>query len=157
MTQEKGTDKALLDLKHILRILPHRYPFLLVDRVLQIDKEAQTIVAQKNVTFNEPFFQGHFPGLPVMPGVLILEALAQASGIYLGYLQLIQPGKVMVLLSMREVKFRHPVRPGDALMLHGSMVHITSRAGRVMTTARVDDKVVAEAEMAFALADSEQL
>lgn len=154
---ESGAEKTLLDLKQILRILPHRYPFLLVDKVLHIDTEAQTIVAQKNVTFNEFFFQGHFPGLPVMPGVLILEALAQASGIYLGHLQLIQSGKVMVLLSMREVKFRHPVRPGDVLMLHSQILQVSSRAGRVMTSARVNDKIAAEAEMAFALADAEQL
>lgn len=149
--------KIVLDIKQILKILPHRYPFLLVDRVVEINQETQSIVAQKNVSFNESFFQGHFPELPVMPGVLILEALAQASGVYLGHLQLIQPNKVMVLLSMNEVKFRHPVRPGDILMLHSQIVQVGSRGGRAVTSARVQDKIVTEAQISFALADPQQL
>lgn len=152
-----SSDTTQLDIKQILQLLPHRYPFLLVDKVLHIDPEAKTILAQKNISFNEAFFQGHFPGLPVMPGVLLLEALAQTGGIYLSHLKLIQPGKVMVLLTMREVKFRHPVRPGDVLLLHNELLHISNRAGKVKAIARVGEKVVAEAEITFALADPEQL
>lgn len=152
-----NSNKTLLDIKQILKILPHRFPFLLVDRVVEINQEAQTIVAQKNVSFNESFFQGHFPELPVMPGVLILEALAQASGIYLSHLHLIQEGKVMVLLSMNEVKFRHPVRPGDVLMLHSQLIQVGSRGGRAVASARVQDKIVTEAQISFALADPQQL
>src|SRR4051794_20492883 len=102
-----------MEIKDILNILPHRYPFLLVDKVLEIDVEKDSIIAQKNVTMNESFFQGHFPGAPIMPGVLILEALAQAGAILLhqkGYTD-----KIAVFLNVNNVKFRQPVKPGDIL------------------------------------------
>jgi 3-hydroxyacyl-[acyl-carrier-protein] dehydratase len=144
-----------LDVKDILKILPHRYPFLLVDRILEIDLEKGTILGQKNVTINESFFQGHFPGVPIMPGVLILEALAQTGGV-LVHLKDQQP-KIAVLLNVNNAKFRHPVRPGDVLYLKGEGLHFSSKGGRVKVEAIVNDKVAVQAEIGFALIDKEQI
>ncbi len=114
-----------LDINQIINILPHRYPFLLVDRVLEMDIEKGYILAQKNVTMNESFFQGHFPGAPIMPGVLILEALAQAGGILV---HLRGPGdKIAILLNVNNAKFRQPVKPGDVLHLRGQGLHFSSK------------------------------
>ena len=147
---------SLYDVKEIVKILPHRYPFLLVDKVLEIDLEKGTILAQKNVTMNEPFFQGHFPGIPLMPGVLILEALAQAGGI-LVHLKQNTPDKIAVLLFVNDAKFRRPVYPGDVLLLEGEGIHFNSKAGKVKVRAKVEDKVVVEAEIGFALRDRNQI
>lgn len=144
-----------LDIKDIIKILPHRYPFLLVDRVLEINREERYIVAQKNVTINEEFFQGHFPGTPLMPGVLILEALAQAGAVYVH--QMDTNGKLAVLMGIKNAKFRYPVRPGDVLMLHCQEQHISSKGGRLTAVAKVGDKIAAEAEFAFARVDREQM
>lgn len=146
---------VVLDSKEILEILPHRYPFLLVDKIIAIDLEKNTIVGQKNVTINEPFFQGHFPMAPIMPGMLILEALAQVGGILIH-----QKGfndKIAVFLSVNQAKFRNPVKPGDILYLHAEGMHFTARAGRVKAFAMVGDRVAAEAEMSFALVDKSQI
>lgn len=145
------------DIKKITSILPHRYPFLLVDKILELDLDKGIILAQKNVTFNEEFFQGHFPGAPIMPGVLILEALAQAGGV-LVYLKGSE-GKLAVLLSMRHVKFRNPVKPGDILYLRGEGLHVSSKAGKIHAVATIDghDKVAVEAEIGFALVDKDQI
>jgi 3-hydroxyacyl-[acyl-carrier-protein] dehydratase len=144
-----------LDSKQILSILPHRYPFLLIDRVLEIDLEKGHILGQKNVTINEPFFQGHFPGVPIMPGVLILEALAQAGGILV---HLKGSGeKIAILLSVNQAKFRHPVKPGDVLLLKGTGIHFSSKGGRIKAEALVHDKVVAEAEIGFVFVDKNQI
>ncbi len=145
----------LLDIGDILKILPHRYPFLLVDRVLKIDLDEGVIVAQKNVTINEAFFQGHFPGAPIMPGVLVLEALAQAGGILI-YKQGCHE-KIALLLNVNNAKFRHPVRPGDVLHLIVKGQHLSSKGGRVEGQAMVGDKLAVEAEIGFALADREQI
>jgi len=145
----------VLNAKEIAKILPHRYPFLLVDRVTYLNLEENRIIGQKNVTMNEQFFQGHFPIAPIMPGVLILEALAQTGGILVhqkGYDQ-----KIAVLLNMNNVKFRKPVVPGDVLALHATVLHLTSRAGKVAAQAFVQEQLVAEAEIAFALVDKEQI
>lgn len=145
----------ILNIKEISHILPHRYPFLLVDRIVHLDLEKGEIIGQKNVTINEQFFQGHFPGVPLMPGVLILEALAQTGGILVhqkGYNK-----KIAVLLNINNAKFRRPVVPGDVLMLYASGLHISSKGGKVEAKAMVDDKVVAQAEIGFALVDKEQL
>lgn len=144
-----------LDIKQIIEILPHRYPFLLVDRVIELDLERGYVLAQKNVTINESFFQGHFPEVPIMPGVLILEALAQAGGILV---HLKSPGdKIAVLLSVNQAKFRQPVRPGDVLYLKGEGLHFSSKGGRIKAEALVNDKVAAEAEIGFVFVNKTQL
>ncbi len=144
-----------LDTKQIIGILPHRYPFLLVDRVLEYELEKGYILAQKNVTANEFFFQGHFPDAPIMPGVLILEALAQAGGILV---HLKAPGdKIAILLSVNQAKFRHPVKPGDVLYLRGEGLHFSRKGGRIKAEALVQEKIVAEAEMGFVFVDKNHI
>lgn len=145
-----------LDIKDILKILPHRYPFLLVDKIVEIDLDAPRIVGVKNITFNEAFFQGHFPDAPIMPGVLILEALAQAGGILI-YQKGFQD-KIAVFLNITNAKFRNPVKPGDVLYLHAEGIHFSSKGGRVRTKALVNnEKVAVEAEMTFALVYKENI
>ncbi len=145
-----------LDIKEIVKILPHRYPFLLVDRITHLDVEGGTVVGLKNLTINEPFFQGHFPDAPLMPGVLILEALAQAGGI-LVHLRGNNRDKIAVLLSITNAKFRHPARPGDVLVLKATGIHFSSKGGRVKAEAYVDSKLAAEAEIGFAVVDKSQV
>jgi UDP-3-O-[3-hydroxymyristoyl] N-acetylglucosamine deacetylase/3-hydroxyacyl-[acyl-carrier-protein] dehydratase len=146
---------AALDIRRIQRILPHRYPMLLVDRVVELVGD-QKAVGIKNVTFNDIFFQGHYPGTPIMPGVLIVEALAQLGGILLSQ-KLEHTGKLAVLLSMDKVKMRHPVVPGDQLILEAVAVRVKSRTGHVRCKAFVQDKLAAEADIKFMLVDSEPL
>ena len=140
-----------LDTKEIMKILPHRYPFLLVDRIVKMDLENNIIIGLKNLTMNEAFFQGHFPGAPIMPGVLILEALAQAGGIMVHLKTNKQ--KIAVLLNVNGAKFRLPVKPGDTLMLHCTGIHFSTKGGRVQAEAYVNEKLAAEAEIGFALVD----
>jgi len=147
--------KIILDAKKIAQILPHRYPFLLVDRITHLDLEGNTIIGQKNVTMNEHFFVGHFPEAPIMPGVLILEALAQTGGILVH--QKLQTEKIAVLLTVNDAKFRKPVLPGDVLQLHIAGQHISSKGGKVLAKAMVGDQVVVEAEIGFALVDRKQI
>lgn len=144
---------AALDIRRIQRILPHRYPMLLVDRVLEIQGDHKAI-GIKNVTFNDIFFQGHYPGTPIMPGVLIVEALAQLGGILLSQ-KLEHTGKLAVLLSMDKVKIRHPVTPGDQLILEAITVRVKSRTGHVRCKAFIGDKLAAEADIKFMLVDAE--
>jgi len=160
LEQQSTTDRenllkrdGVLDIKRIQRILPHRYPMLLVDRVLEVvgDTKATGI---KNVTFNDVFFQGHYPGTPIMPGVLIVEAMAQLGGILLSQ-KLEHTGKLAVLLSMDKVKMRHPVVPGDQLLLEAIAVRVKSRTGHVRCKAFVKDKLAAEADIKFMLVDAE--
>jgi 3-hydroxyacyl-[acyl-carrier-protein] dehydratase len=146
---------VVLSTKEVQKILPHRYPFLMVDRVISIDLEASEIICVKNVTVNEPFFQGHFPGAPIMPGVLILEALAQAGGILVhqkGY-----DKKIAVLLNITGAKFRRPVTPGDVLHLHVKGLHISGNGGKIQAKAMIGEQVAAEAELSFAMIDKEKL
>lgn len=150
------TAHSQLDLKEILKILPHRYPFLLVDKIIDIDLEKGIIVGQKNVTINESFFQGHFPGTPIMPGVLILEALAQAGGIMV-HLKSGQKDKIALLLNISNAKFRKPVLPGDILKLSCEVLQLSSRGGKVKAIATVDDKTAAEAEIGFVLVQPDQI
>lgn len=150
-----SSDNKSLDVKEIIKILPHRYPFLLVDKILAIDLEKGTIVGQKNVTINEAFFQGHFPDAPIMPGVLILEALAQAGGV-LVHLRA-QSSKIAVLLNVNQAKFRQPVRPGDVIILKCRGIHFSSKGGRVKAEAYVNDKIAVDAEISFALVDTSQI
>jgi UDP-3-O-[3-hydroxymyristoyl] N-acetylglucosamine deacetylase / 3-hydroxyacyl-[acyl-carrier-protein] dehydratase len=144
---------AEMDIRRIQRILPHRYPMLMVDRVLEIvgDTKATGI---KNVTFNDIFFQGHYPGTPIMPGVLIVEAMAQLGGLLLST-KLEHTGKLAVLLSMDKVKMRHPVVPGDQLLLEAIAVRVKSRTGHVRCKAFVEDKLACEADIKFMLVDAE--
>lgn len=155
MVNQSSDPAQTLDIKQIISILPHRYPFLLVDRVLEMDLEKGYILAQKNVTINEAFFQGHFPEVPIMPGVLILEALAQAGGILV---HLKATGdKIAILLSVKQAKFRLPVKPGDVLHLRGQGLHFSSKGGRIKAEALVDDKVAAEAEIGFVFVNKNQI
>ncbi len=144
--------KAVYEIEDIMRVLPHRYPFLLVDRILEIE-ENKRIVGVKNVTINEPFFQGHFPGHPIMPGVLIVEAMAQVGGmLLLGMLD--EPDtKVVYFMSLDNIKFRKPVRPGDQIIFEVEMVQVRGKIAKTRGVARVDGEVVAEAEMAAMVRD----
>jgi 3-hydroxyacyl-[acyl-carrier-protein] dehydratase/UDP-3-O-[3-hydroxymyristoyl] N-acetylglucosamine deacetylase/3-hydroxyacyl-[acyl-carrier-protein] dehydratase len=146
----------LFNIEKILRILPHRYPFLLVDRVLEIEK-GKSIVAIKNVTINEPYFQGHFPDFRVMPGVLVVEAMAQAGGILL-YYSIPNPEKKLVFLSkIDNLKFRKPVVPGDQIRLEVEVVKIKSKVCHVKAKAIVNQEVVSEGDILASLMDLEGL
>jgi beta-hydroxyacyl-ACP dehydratase FabZ len=146
----------LFNIEKILRMLPHRYPFLLVDKVLELEK-GKSIVAVKNVTINEPFFQGHFPVIRVMPGVLVVEAMAQAGGILL-YNSIPNPDEILVFLSkIDSMKFRKPVVPGDQIRLEVEIIKLKSRIGHVRGRALVDGAVVTEGEIWASLADLEAL
>ncbi len=144
-----------LDIRQIMRLLPHRYPFLMIDRILELQGD-QKAVGVKNVSINEPFFQGHYPGEPIMPGVMILEAMAQLSGILLSS-RLEHTGKVAVLLSMDRVKMRRPVRPGDQLVIEAEALRVRSRTGHCKCRAMVGNELAAEAEIKFMLVDAEPI
>jgi beta-hydroxyacyl-ACP dehydratase FabZ len=138
---------SVYDIQAIMELLPHRYPFLLVDRVLELVK-GDRVVALKNVTINEPFFQGHFPGQPVMPGVLIIEAMAQVGGI-LAY----ETGadekrnSLIYFMGMDKVRFRKPVVPGDQIIFNAKIIKFRSKVAKMSGTASVDSQLVAEAEL----------
>ncbi len=136
----------MLDIQHILRKLPHRYPFLLVDRVVELEKGVR-IKAIKNVTINEPFFQGHFPARPVMPGVLMLEALAQAAALLSFESQGTEPGEdtVVYFAGIDEARFKRPVGPGDQLVLEAAIERQKAGIYRYRTKATVDGQLAVEA------------
>jgi 3-hydroxyacyl-[acyl-carrier-protein] dehydratase len=146
--------EPVMTVQQIEKLLPHRYPFLLVDRVLELEPDKR-IVAVKGVTMNEPFFQGHFPGHPVMPGVLIMEALAQAAALMSlgGIPEEKRAGKVIYFMAIDGARFRKPVVPGDRLELHCEMVRAKGTVLRVKGEAKVDGQVVAEGEFMAMLAD----
>lgn len=145
-------EKGMYTIEDIMKVLPHRYPFLLVDRILEIE-EKKRIVGLKNVTINEPFFQGHFPGHPIMPGVLIIEAMAQVGGMLLmGSID--EPeSKVVYFMSLDNVKFRRPVKPGDQIRFELEIVQIRGAVCKMRGVAKVDGEVVAEADMAAMVRD----
>lgn len=149
-------NKGLLDIEKILKVLPHRYPFLLVDKVLELEK-SKRLVAIKNVTYNEHFFQGHFPAKKVMPGVLVIEALAQAGGILL-YHSIPDPENILVFLSkINEAKFRKPVFPGDQLRLEAEVIRLKKNVCSMKGKAYVDGEIVVETEVLASLVRLEDL
>jgi UDP-3-O-[3-hydroxymyristoyl] N-acetylglucosamine deacetylase/3-hydroxyacyl-[acyl-carrier-protein] dehydratase len=152
LVQHAIKEPAVYTVEDILQVLPHRYPFLLVDRILEIE-EGKRIVGLKNVTINEPFFQGHFPGHPIMPGVLIIEAMAQVGGMLLMRTIEDPSTKVVYFLSLDNVKFRRPVKPGDQLRLELEVVQMRGTMCKMKGTAYVDGQVVTEADMAAMVRD----
>ncbi len=139
--------EKIYDIEKIMDILPHRYPFLLIDRIIEIIP-GEKIVALKNVTINESFFQGHFPGVPIMPGVLIVEAMGQAGGI-LAFSSAPQENKnaILYFMGMDKVRFRKPVVPGDQLLIEAKILKQRSKAVKMSGIATVEEKLVAEAEL----------
>lgn len=146
---EQTPAKTLMsaDIARIMKLLPHRYPFLLIDRMIDMDGE-ESGTAIKNVTINEPFFQGHFPGKPVMPGVLLVEAMAQAAGaLVLNHLGDAHAGKLVFFMSIDKARFRKPVLPGDVVHFHVKLSNKRAPVWKYWAEAHVDGKKVAEAEI----------
>ncbi len=152
MLAQTRREEHVLGIEDIMKVLPHRYPFLLVDRVLEMEA-GKYIVGIKNVTINEPFFQGHFPGHPIMPGVLIVEAMAQVGGMLLMGAVEDPDTKVVYFMSLDNVKFRRPVKPGDQLRFELEMTQVRSKICRMKGLAKVDGDIVCEAEMAAMVRD----
>jgi 3-hydroxyacyl-[acyl-carrier-protein] dehydratase len=144
----------ILDVNEIRRILPHRYPMLLVDRIIEL--EAERIVGIKNVTGNEPFFAGHFPDIPVMPGVLIVEAMAQTAGVLVLKSIPNRETKLVLLVSIEYAKFRRPVVPGDQLRMELQMLKRKASVAKMSGKATVDGILVAEAEVMCKLEDKQE-
>jgi 3-hydroxyacyl-[acyl-carrier-protein] dehydratase len=143
----------MMDIKEIQKFLPHRYPFLMVDRILEI-KPGTKATGIKNITINEEFFRGHFPGQPIMPGVLIIEALAQIAGV-LAFHSGATPGKAVFFMSIEKAKFRRPVVPGDQLKLEATILQHRGNVWKFIGNALVEEKIVAEAEFTAMVTDKE--
>jgi 3-hydroxyacyl-[acyl-carrier-protein] dehydratase len=143
-----------LDIQEISAILPHRYPMLMVDRIIEVTEDS--VVGIKNVSINEPHFNGHFPGLPVMPGVLIIEAMAQVGGILISNVNDNARGKIMFLASVDEAKFRKPVVPGDQLRIEMKILRMKRSVAKLQGFAKVDGAVVAEAILMCKVAESQE-
>ncbi len=152
LVQHAVRESAVYSIDDIMQVLPHRYPFLLVDRILEIE-EGKRIVGLKNVTINEPFFQGHFPGHPIMPGVLIIESMAQVGGMLLMRSIADPASKVVYFMSLDKIKFRRPVKPGDQLRLELEVLQQRGTTCRMRGVASVDGQVATEAEMAAMIRD----
>jgi 3-hydroxyacyl-[acyl-carrier-protein] dehydratase len=142
---------TMLDAKQIQEIIPHRYPFLLVDRITELEP-AKKAVGIKNVSVNEPFFQGHFPDYPVMPGVLIVEALAQVGAVAILSVEE-NRGKIAFFAGLDKVRFRHQVKPGDVLTLEVELTRVKGKVGKGKGIARVGEHVAVEADLMFAIND----
>ena len=158
MTESTKTESAKkeFNINVVKECLPHRYPFLLVDRILEVDMESEVkrVVGVKNVTINEPFFQGHFPEEPIMPGVLILEAMGQVGCVMMALEQKkydvpVGERRIVFLTTIYEAKFRKPVVPGDQLVTEGTLIRFRGKVGKMKLVGRVDGEVVAEAVMGF--------
>lgn len=150
---EQNLSGKVIDINTIQKVLPHRYPFLFVDKIVEIDEKR--VVGIKNVTIDEPFFQGHFPGHPIMPGVLIIEAMAQVGGV--GALNLkANIGKLAYFLSIDNARFRKPVLPGDVLRIEVDLLKSKLNVMKIHGVAKVDQDVAAEADMMFAFIDPEE-
>jgi UDP-3-O-[3-hydroxymyristoyl] N-acetylglucosamine deacetylase/3-hydroxyacyl-[acyl-carrier-protein] dehydratase len=152
MVKAGRKEKEMYTIEDIMKVLPHRYPFLLVDRILEIE-EKKRIVGLKNVTINEPFFQGHFPGHPIMPGVLIIEAMAQVGGMLLMGSVDDPESKVVYFMSLDNVKFRRPVKPGDQIRFELEITQLRGTVCKMRGVGKVDGEVVAEADMAAMVRD----
>jgi 3-hydroxyacyl-[acyl-carrier-protein] dehydratase len=139
----------MLEIKEIMQILPHRYPFLMVDKILEVEP-GKRAVGMKNVTINEPFFQGHYPGNPIMPGAMMAEAMAQVGGVMM---MADKQGERIVpfLAGIEKLRFKRPVVPGDTLLIEVEMIGGRGNMGKVKGNAKVDGKIVAIGEMSFAL------
>src|SRR5215469_1248705 len=149
------TIDAQIRIQEILGLLPHRYPFLLIDRIIEFEP-TKRLVAIKNVTINEPFFQGHFPGYPIMPGVLVVEAMAQAGGIIMMHELPDRHEKLVVFTGIERAKFRRPVTPGDQLRIEVDVLSFRSRAGKIQGRATVDGKLACEATLTCAVVTRER-
>jgi UDP-3-O-[3-hydroxymyristoyl] N-acetylglucosamine deacetylase/3-hydroxyacyl-[acyl-carrier-protein] dehydratase len=147
---ESGDQGGAMDCEAVMRLLPHRYPFLMVDRVLKT--EGNHIVGLKNITLNEPYFQGHFPGHPIMPGVLQLEAIAQAAGLLM-MRRAENSNQLAYFMSAENVKWRKPVRPGDTLLIDVELMKMRGKIGKAKGVCKVQDEIVSEAEVTFMLRD----
>ena len=145
---------TVLDINEIQTILPHRYPFLLVDRIVELEPER--IVGIKNVTYNEPMFTGHFPNFPVMPGVLIIEAMAQTAGVLVLKSVPDRHNKLVLLVAVENARFRKPVVPGDTLRMEMKVIKRKASVAKMAGVATVDGVVVAEAEVMCKLADKDE-
>jgi len=151
MTSEnQAPNEGEMNIGQIMEFLPHRYPFLLIDRVIEFER-AKRIVAIKNVTINEPFFNGHFPGYPIMPGVLVVEAMAQAGCILLLKEVADRENKLVVFTGIEQAKFRRPITPGDQLRLEVNVLSFRPRQGRMEGKAFVDGKLACEATLTCAV------
>jgi beta-hydroxyacyl-ACP dehydratase FabZ len=146
------TESVVFGIEQILDILPHRYPFLLVDRVVELQPDRR-IVATKGVTMNEPFFQGHFPGRPVMPGVLVIEGMAQAAGVLLLHNRAERAEKLLLFTGIERARFRRPVVPGDLLRYEIEVMRLRERYSRLGGRAFVGDDLAAEAIISSAMVD----
>ncbi|MGH7617699.1 MAG: bifunctional UDP-3-O-[3-hydroxymyristoyl] N-acetylglucosamine deacetylase/3-hydroxyacyl-ACP dehydratase [Gemmatimonadaceae bacterium] len=151
MREAMTTDKKGMEIDEIMKVLAHRYPFLLVDRILEMDDKR--VVGIKNVTINEPFFQGHFPGHPIMPGVLIIEAMAQVGGMLLMRAVPDRENKVVYFTSLNNVKWRRPVKPGDQIRFELELLQVRGMMCKMSGVAKVDGQLVCEAEMGAVVRD----
>jgi len=147
---DPSLDACVLDVVKIMELIPHRYPFLLVDRIAKLD--ANHIVGIKNVTMNEPYFQGHFPGHPIMPGVLQLEAMAQVAGVLMRARADAKP-QLAYFMAAEEVKWRRPVLPGDTLAIEVELIKARGKIGKAKCACKVRGEIVSEAEVTFMLRD----
>jgi 3-hydroxyacyl-[acyl-carrier-protein] dehydratase len=147
LAKRSGPMEKMLDVREIMKNLPHRYPFILVDRILELVPKKK-IIGLKNVTINEPFFQGHFPGTPIMPGVLILEAMAQAGGVLaIKSMPEGSEGALMYFMGLDQVKFRKPVIPGDQLVMELEIIKQRAKIMKLAGTAKVDGQLAVEAQL----------